>query len=189
MNRLSFSILATIVAILLLCTGVSFGKNIRDVNTLIGVKGGFIGSATFYVGDFEYGSDMSYSLGGFLDYKLGPKIFGGLSLDIHGISGVYENSVTLIDLSATIKAMVYSEGSNLTFRPEFGLGYGALGDLDPYGTSSHLLLKGGCEVVFATQGNLSYLGELMLAGSLDGGNDDVAITFGPTVLVRGGIIF
>ena len=63
------------------------------------------------------------------------------------------------------------------------------GDLDPYGTSNHLLLKGGLEMVISGEGNLSYLGEIMLIGSVDGGNDDVAITFGPTFIVRGGLIF
>lgn len=179
---------AMISILLLFMVSLGSATDIRNNQTTYGVKGGFIGSAVYYTGDREFESAMSYSVGSFLDYKLGPRMLGGLAIDIHGISDVYETNVTLFDLSATLKAMVFSESSNLTFRPQFAFGYGNLGDYD-FGTSSHLLLKAGLEIVYSSENKLSYLGEIMLIGSVDGGNDDVAITFGPALLIRGGLVF
>lgn len=167
---------------------LSSATDIRNSQTTFGVKGGIIGPCVYYVNDRDFKSAMSYSIGGFVDYKLGPKILGGLSLDFNGVSHVYEANVSLIDLSVTLKAMVFSPNSNLTFRPGFALGYGGLGDFD-FGNSSHLLLKGGLEIVYSTENRVIWLMEIMLGGSVDGGNKDYEITFGPSLLVRSGLIF
>lgn len=178
----------TFIFTLLLLVSLSSATDVRNSQTTIGVKGGIIGPCAFYVNDRDFESAMSYSIGGFVDYKLGPKILGGLSLDFLGVSHIYDENVSLIDLSATLKAMIFSPNSNLTFRPGFAIGYGSLGDFS-FGASSHLLLKGGLEVVYSTEDSVTWLVEIMLSGSVDGGNEDFAMTFGPMVYVRGGLIF
>ena len=69
------------------------------------------------------------------------------------------------------------------------LAYGAVGEIDPYAASSHLMLKGGVEAVFTTSGGTTFLAEFLVGGSVDGGNDDFSMTFGPMMYIRGGIVF
>lgn len=179
----------TATILLLLMVSLSSATDIRNAQTTYGVKGGIIGSADYYIGDQWYGSSMSYSVGGFLDYKLGPRILGGAYFDFSGVSDVYESNSTLIEIGGTLKAMVFTGNENLTIRPMMALGYGAVGEIYQYAASSHLMLKGGVETVFTTSSGTTFLGEILIGGSVDGGNDDFEMTFGPMLYVRGGMIF
>jgi len=187
-SRVPFTTQFAILLLLLLMFSTAFAGNVRDKNTVLGVKAGLITTGTWYVGDFEYEADMSYMLGGFVDYKLGPKITGGAAFNFGGFSA-YEESSIQMDIGFTIKAMVFSETSNLTFRPGFGISYGMVGKMGPYESSSYLVLHGMVEMVIATQSNMSYLAEIGLTGAPDGGNDDITMTTSPRLLIRGGIIF
>ncbi len=178
-----------IIVLFLFMIGLSSAADIRNAQTTFGVKGGIIGSADYYIGDFWYGSEMSYSFGGFLDYKLGPRILGGAYFDYSAVSDVYESNSSLIEIGGTLKAMVFTGNENLTFRPMVALGYGAVGEIDIYAASSHLMLKGGLEMVYTIPSGMSVLGEVLIGGSVDGGNDNFAMTFGPMVYVRGGLVF
>ena len=100
--------LAAFVSLFLLI-GLSSAADIRNAQTTYGVKGGIIGSADYYIGDFWYGSSMSYSVGGFLDYKLGPRFLGGVYLDFNGVSDVYESNSTLIEIGGPLKAMIFTK--------------------------------------------------------------------------------
>ena len=179
--------LATVLLVLLMYS-TAYAGNVRDKNTILGVKAGLITSGTWYVGDFEYEADMSYILGGFVDYKLGPKITGGAAFNFGGFSA-YEESGTQMDIGFTIKAMVFSETSNLTFRPGFGISYGMIGTMGPYESSSYLVLHGMVEMVIATQSSMSYLAEIGLTGAPDGGNELITMTTSPRLVIRGGLIF
>jgi len=166
----------------------AFGGDIRTKSTSYGLKAGMISPGIWYVGDFEYEPDASYTFGGFIDHQLGPKISGGVSLDIHGFSA-YEESNNLIDLGITIKAMLFSEGSQFTFRPGIGIAYGTLGKMGIYESSTYMLLKGGLEVIISTSGNISWLGEIGLFGAPTGGNDDADMYLDTGLLARAGIVF
>ena len=174
--------------VLVFLFGTASGSDVRTAETTYGVKAGFIMPGTWYVGDYEYDADMNWSIGGFVDYKLGPKIVGTGKLDIHGF-GAYEESGMLFDIGFMMRALVYSETSNLTFRPGFGISYGALGSMGPYDGTSYLMLTGTVEIVFSSQKNFSWMGEFGLVGAVDGGNDDFTATFGPGLIIRGGMLF
>ena len=169
-------------------SGAALATDVRNTPTTYGVKLGLISPGTWFVGDFEYDPDMGYSIGGFLDYKLGPKISGGIDLDLNGFNA-YETSSNLINFGITLKAILYSETSNLTFRPGIGIGYGTIGKMDIYESSSYFMLKGGVEMVYSAPGGLSWLGELALIGSPDGGNDDIEMYLGTGFLLRAGLVF
>jgi hypothetical protein len=177
-SRVPFTTQFAILLLLLMMFSTAFAGNVRDKNTVLGVKAGLITTGTWYVGE----------LGGFVDYKLGPKITGGAAFNFGGFSA-YEESSIQMDIGFTIKAMVFSETSNLTFRPGFGISYGMIGEMGPYESSSYLVLHGMVEMVIATQSNMSYLAEIGLTGAPDGGNDDITMTTSPRLLIRGGIIF
>ncbi len=167
---------------------VASAADVRNAATTYGLKGGFVSPGTWFVGDFEYDPDAGFTLGGFLDHKLGQKILGGGSLDFHRINA-YETSGMLMDFGITIKALIYSETSNMTFRPWIGISYGSLGKMDIYASSQYMILKGGVEAVFSTSGGTSWLGEIGLWGAPDGGNDDFEAYFGTGIILRGGIVF
>ena len=187
--RTRFLTAATLfVTIVLFANSGIRATNVRVAETTYGVKLGLISPGTWFVGDFEYDPDMGYSLGGFLDHKLAPKLTGGLDLDISKFSA-YETSSNLINFGITLKAILFSETSDFTFRPGIGIGYGSLGKMDIYESSSYFMLKGGVEVVYITQGGTSWLGELSLIGSPDGGNDDIEMYLGTGFLIRAGLVF
>ncbi len=184
--------LALILA-LIFVAGTASGKGFRDKSTVFGLKAGFITSGTVYVGngvDFDFETDGSYSLGGFLDYKLGPKFLGGLTVDIHNISA-FDESETLLNLGVTRTALIYSETSKLTFRPGISLGYGSVGGIEGAGveSSQYFTVGGLVEVVYSMPGGLSWLGEVAIYAGPSGGNSDFSITYGPLFLIRGGIAF
>ena len=181
----------TIILALIFVAGTAYGNGFRNKTTVFGIKGGLITSGTVYVEDiFDFNTDGSYSLGGFLDYKLGPKFLGGLAVDIHNISA-FDESETLLNLGVTLKAMIYSETSSVTFRPGISLGYGSVGGIEGAGveSSQYFTVGGLVEVVYSMPGGLSWLGEVAIYAGPSGGNSDFSITYGPLFLIRGGIAF
>lgn len=183
----------TIILVLIFVAGTAYGKGFKNKTTVFGLKGGLITSGTVYVGngvDFDFETDGSYSFGGFLDYKLAPKFLGGLTVDIHNISA-FDESKTMLNLGATLKAMIYSETSNVMFRPGISLGYGSLGAIEAVGveSSQYFNVGGFVEVVYSMPGGLSWLGEAAIYAGPSGGNSDYTITFGPMFLIRGGVAF
>lgn len=182
-------ILTTLIIFAAMIPVNSSATDVRTATTTYGLKVGLTSPGTWYVGDFEYDPDMSYSFGGFLDYKLGPKISGGAALNFHGISA-YETSNFMLDLGITIKALLYKETSDFTFRPGIGISYGSLGKMDIYAATNYMLLKGTLEVIYTPAGsNISWLGDIGLWGAPNGGNDDFEAYFDAGLILRGGIIF
>lgn len=176
------------LTIAMLFSSQLFAQSVREKGTVLGVKAGLIGSGTLYVEDFAYETEASFSLGGFVDYQLSPKLYGGLSLDMDQISA-FDETKMIYNFGMTLKALVYGQSSKLTFRPGFGLAYGAvsaIGDLD---NSSYFTVNGFLELVIPTEGNLSWLIEVAFYGAPSGGNAALDITFGPMIRLRGGLIF
>lgn len=158
---------------------------------LFGIKGGIITPGTVYLNDnFEIDTDLSYSVGGFLDYRLAPKLTGGLAIDFNNIS-LFEVSNTLLDMGFTLKALVGSNTGRITFKPGigFGFGLGISSDLEDVEGSKYFTGRAITEVAIALRGKTSLLIEGNLYFSPAGGNDEYDITFGPMFLIRGGFAF
>lgn len=188
MRKMVMRLITFAIGVLLIDLNSSFAADVRNASSIYGLKAGIVSPGTWFVGDFEYDPDMGYSLGGFLDYKLGPKITGGGYIDVHRISA-YETSNSLFDLGVTIKAIIYSQTSSFTFKPGIGIGYGTLGKMDIYASTTYMVLKGYVDIVYSTPGSVSWLGEIGLWGSPNGGNDDFEAYFGTGLILRGGIVF
>ncbi len=118
-------ILVILVLLIVFSASFAWGENFRDKGTVYGFKVGLISPGSIDVEDFSDDGDMSYSLGGFVDYALAEKIYGGISLDLHNMS-FYDESKIMYDISGTLKAKIFSETSNLTFRPGIAIGYGGI---------------------------------------------------------------
>lgn len=162
----------------------------QEKTTHFGIKGGLLTSGEVTVdGLGTVDTDASYSIGGFVDYEVSPKLLGTLSLDMHSLKAEGE-SETLMDLSAGFKVLIQSEGSNVSFRPYVTLGYGRLGDIDEFiEASQYMLIKAGLEVVFASESSVSFLGDVSMLTAPTGGNADFEASYGPAFLIRGGVLF
>jgi hypothetical protein len=130
---------------------------------------------------------MSFHLGGFVDYKLGPKISGGLVLNFSNFSYRDESS-NMLEAGFIIKAWLYGEDSNITFTPGFGISYGRLGSNDYVDGSDFFIINGLVDMIIGME-NFDLLLELGITGSPTGGNDDWDMSYGPGFFFRGGIIF
>lgn len=170
----------------LLVAVVSSPLSAQEMETQYGLKAGVFTPGCIYVDDFDcIDGEVSYSVGGFLDYALSPRLFGGLALDVHDVSAeAAEDSETLVNLAMTLKANI--PGDALTFRPGFALGYGRV-DLETE-TSQHLTIQGLIDLVFPRPG-MSFLVEVSVYASPAGGTDCCDVTFGPGGTLRAGIIF
>lgn len=158
-------------------------------STTVGLKAGLITSGTIYVEDGEFDSDASYSIGGFLDYRLAPKLFGGISVDAHNISAFDEEKM-LVDAELTLKALVAGATGRVAVRPGLGIGYGTVGAISGVAESSqYLTVRGFAEVLVPLGARSAWLGEVAVLAGPSGGNSDLDITFGPMLLVRGGFVF
>jgi hypothetical protein len=181
-----------LVLVILLVAGSLAAQDFRSKGTVLGIKGGLVLPGTVYIEDFSDDGDISFSLGGFADYALAEKLYGGISLDFHNMS-VWDESKIMYDISFVLKAKIFSENSPMTFRPGFSVGYGGIPSFEADGydvdASSYFVVKGMVEAVMPTSSNLSWLIEAAIIGAPAGGNSDYDVTFGPGFLLRGGIVF
>ncbi|MFO7915221.1 MAG: hypothetical protein R6U43_05970 [Candidatus Krumholzibacteriales bacterium] len=185
-----FRTIRVAVICLIFLSALSAGALSADVRTkemTAGFKAGLINPGTFWVGDYDSDSDLSYHIGGFMDYKLGPRISGGLVLNFSNFS-YRDDSSNMLELGFMIKAWLFSEESNLTFTPGFGISYGHLGDNGYVDASDFLIINGLVDMIIGME-TYDLLLELGITGSPTGGNDDWDMSYGPGFFFRGGMIF
>ena len=129
-----------------------------ELRSFKGFKFGLSTPGTFWIDDFSFDGDMSYSVGGFYDYALSPKMTGGIELDIDGLS--YEAiSGTMINIALALKATIGNPDAKTLWRPGFFIGYGytSIDDLDE---SAQFFNVGGLlELVFVSEKSLERLGK------------------------------
>lgn len=175
------------LAILILLSASSLYADVREKETTGGFKVGLISPGTFWVGDHDSDSDMSYHFGGFIDYKLGPKISGGLAANLSNFS-YRDDSSNMMEIGFLIKAWVFKEGSALTFTPAFGISYGRLGSNEWVDASDFFIINGLVDIIIGME-SYDLLVELGITGSPTGGNEDWDMSYGPGFFLRGGIVF
>lgn len=174
----------TLLALLVSATSVQAQA---DKPTIFGVKAGVVGPGCVYVDDSDcFDSSVSYSLGGFVDTRLGEKLLGGIALDLHNGSSADSDFEELIyDLSLNLKADL---GETTTFRPGFGLGY-ARSDVEGE-TLQAMTVRALLEVILPSSGQgPNWLGEVALYASPAGGTECCDVTWGPGFYLRGGVVF
>lgn len=178
---------ALCLSMVILLSAGSLSADVREKETTAGFKAGLISPGTFWVGEADSDSDISYHFGGFTDYKLGPKISGGLVVNASNFSYRDESS-NMIELGFMIKAWVFKDESNLTFTPGFGISYGRLGSNDFVDASDYFIINGLVDMIIGME-NYDLLVELGITGAPVGGNDDWDMSYGPGFFVRGGMVF
>lgn len=185
--RIPITNLAIFLIAILVLAGTALGQ---EGTSKWGIKLGLVSPGEVTIEDLgSDDGDMSYSVGGFLDYQLAPRLFGGISLDLHNAK-YGDESETLMDFSVALKAMVSDPAATTKIRPLLALGYGAMSAVseDADGTK-YFLVKAGTEIVMERPGSSSWLIEIALFAAPSGGNSDADVTFGPGFLLRGGLLF
>lgn len=167
---------------------IPYGITMRKKSTVFGVKGGLIAPGSVELDGDVYDTDSGFSLGAFLDYKLSPKVCGGVFFDLDQLTSENE-SVNFIDIGLMLKALIYKRTGNLTLKPGLGFGYGILPSVDDIGSTTYLTIKASAEIVASTHRSFSWLGEIAIFGAPWGGNDLYDTAINGLVLIRGGILF
>ena len=133
----------------------------------------------------EVGTDLSPSLGGFVDYGFGP-ISAGLYADVHGLTGEFDDREYMLDLGGAIKAQLGSSGSKAYLRPGIGVGYGTV---DVGDGAQFLTARGTIEVVIPQAGGFGWMFEGGAYMAPMGDADGTDVEFGPGLLLRAGVVF
>ena len=120
--------------------------------------------------------------------KLGPKISGGIVGALNNFSGDYDSAM-MFEFGFLLKAWINPEGSNIVFRPGFGISYGALGEMGDIESSGFLVLNALGELVVMKENGLNWVISLGITGAPTGGNDDFDMSYGPGFFLRGGLEF
>ncbi|MBU8922340.1 MAG: hypothetical protein KOO63_11040 [Bacteroidales bacterium] len=187
MMRLS-KLIALVSLLAMVVVSPAMAYDFLERETTINVQIGLLSPGTFWVEGREFETDLSFSFSGGLDYKLGPKISGGVVGGFSNFSG-YDDSASMIELGFMIKAWIQQDGSNLLFRPGFGISYGKLGAIGPADSSGYLIINGTFELVILTEKNFNWLIMAGITGAPAGGNDEFEMTYGPGFILRGGVAF
>ncbi|MBN2183894.1 MAG: hypothetical protein JW746_01050 [Candidatus Krumholzibacteriota bacterium] len=177
-----------VMVLSVLWASASLAEEFMEKTTTFNFQAGFISPGTFWVDDYDADTDMSYSLSAGLDYKLGPKISGGLLTNISNF-GYEDASSTMFEFGFSLKAWIKPENTNIIFRPGFGLCYGALSSNDYVDSAGFFIIHGTVEAIFPMENGINWLAMIGITGSPTGGNDDFEMSYGPGFIMRGGVAF
>ena len=154
-------------------------------DVVLGVRAGVVDIGGFESDDGTLETDLSPSIGGFVDYGFGP-IAAGLYADVHGLTGEFDDREYMLDVGAALKAQLGSSGSRAYLRPGIGVGYGTV---DVGDGATFLTTRGTIEVVIPQAGGFGWSFEAGAYWAPTGSADDVDLEFGPGLILRAGVIF
>lgn len=162
---------------------------------VVGIKLGFVNGATFRLNytDSATGSVKAHSRAGvmgglFFDMHISQSSSISFATDIIDIV-VNNDREKFLDLSLAFKHRISSPEAAMILRPAVGAGLGYMADINFLKASSYLTLKAYCEMLIRTERPHSYLLELGVVGSPNGGNSRIDVHITPMVYMRVGIVY
>ncbi len=176
--------------LVILLTGLSYGGDPLEKSTSFGLKAGLISPGTQKIDDEKYSSSISLSFGASIDKKFGERTFWGAAVDFSGFRTRGETNL-MESLCITFKESFDVGDNDVTLRPGVGLGFAYIFEslIDGEGII-HFFLMGTIEVIYPVRSGISMLGEINLIAAPSGETDDEKkASFGPGIIVRGGILF
>jgi hypothetical protein len=201
----SLTFIFLVVFIFLFMVGSSLGQTGSKSKSVFGIKCGLLDGNTFKLSEVRNGSgsyDGAYKesgLGGgfFLDIPVGRRFYAGFSIEVQSIkiltaqNGIplSDDSKRLLEVGANFKFKMPVRRTPIIFKPGIELGLGILSDAPVIGNSRYLIFKTFLETVLMTGKRIGFLGEIGFWSVLKGGNDEYNITMGPTLMLRGGMVF
>ena len=137
-------------------------------------------------------SDAGITGGIFFDQKVFRPIWAGMSIDYYQVRkdiGFYENpSAGALNLALRLSLRSRSADGKWVIRPGVASGVALLGEVFSMSTTQHWTLKPFVEIVYYVSPKVGLITEMGVFSTLQGGNDDVDITTGPSVTIRFGLL-
>jgi hypothetical protein len=183
--------IVAIASVLLWLTGVPVSAQIgpwTKSNTKVGVKLGMLYSSHFRVDGVSNETGIGISGGVVFDIPVVRRVISGLTLDLHDIH-VFEARKKLLDISLPVKYVFAFPEQHWELRPMMAAGFGYLTQVDFLERTTYLTIKGGLEAVFHTDTRYSLILDFLVLSMPTGGNRDNKVTYGPTLIIRGGFIY
>lgn len=155
-------------------------------DVLFGLRAGVVDVDCFETDAGCVDADLSPSLGAFVDYEVLGPLSTGLYLDVHGLTGDFDDREYMLDVGAALKAQLGGRSSRAFLRPGVGVGYGTV----DVGDGAQLLTtRATLEVIVPQAGGMSWMfeggGYMAPMGDANGGD----VEFGPGLLLRAGVVF
>ena len=154
-------------------------------DVVFGLRAGVVDLAGIDSDAGSVDTDLSPSIGGFVDYGFGP-ISAGLYADVHGLTGDFDDREYMLDLGGALKAQLGSSGSKAYLRPGIGVGYGTV---DVGDGAQFLTTRGTIEVVIPQAGGFGWMFEGGAYFAPMGDADGEDVEFGPGLILRAGVVF
>ena len=165
------------------------------IDTNFGIKAGVMTDATLDFKakntqntNFELDTQQSYSLGAFVQMPLYNRFKTILSLDYHRLGDVGKSEVILAAQAGARYDYETAHG-RFAIRPGIAFGYGYMGDTRDSEEGNLILMNISNEFIVYAESGLGFILEIGGLWNLSGSNDDYDIEGGPTMLVRGGLMF
>ena len=172
-----------------LASGQAISAQEADDGATYGLKAGLFSPGCVYVDDSDcFDASVSFSIGGFVDTRLGEKLLGGVSLDLNNVESADSDfEEILLDVAVNLKADLSDPSSSVRFRPGIGFGY-ARASVDDE-TLQALTIRALVEALFPSESGRTWIAELGVYAAPAGGTECCDVTWGPGVHLRGGLIF
>ena len=154
----------------------------------VGVKLGMLYSSHFRVDGVSNETGIGISGGVLFDIPVVRRVISGLALDLHDIH-VFEERKKLFDINLPVKYVFAFEEQKWELRPMAAVGFGYQTQVNVLERTTYLTIKGGFEAVFHTDTRSSLILDFLVLSMPTGGNRDHRVTYGPTLIIRGGIIY
>lgn len=156
--------------------------------TKLGLKLGIVYSSHLRVDGVSHETGIGISGGVVFDIPVVRRVISGLGMDLHDIH-VFEARKKMLDISLPVKYMFAFPEQHWELRPMAAVGFGYLTKVDFLERTTYLTIKGGLEAVFHTDTRYSLILDFLVLSMPTGGNHDNKVTYGPSLIIRGGFIY
>ena len=153
-----------------------------------GFKAGLINKTTFLIDNIEYESKFGLTAGVFFDVALIRKTKLSFAFDFHDIN-VMNDRQWMIDVSVGLKPTIYNERGRTAIKPGIAGGFGYMFDVGKIESTTYITIKYLTEFMFLVDEKYSYLIEFSVMDTFNGGNNDIDVSFNPSVSLRLGVMY
>ncbi|MEW6050043.1 MAG: hypothetical protein AB1644_03150 [Candidatus Zixiibacteriota bacterium] len=153
---------------------------------------GFLGSGTGHINSQEQSLIPGFTFGAGMDFRIRPHWYWGVGFDVHRVYP-FEIGQHMLDVSLGVKYMQIGKQSKVAFRPSLFFGYGRLAvvrtiDTTYLNPADFITFKGSLEVIFFSDMAAAFFAEVGVFEAFEGWDGRNRIRFGPTALLRAGVM-
>jgi hypothetical protein len=153
---------------------------------LFGIKAGLVHEGTVRLNGEEKATKLGLSGGVFFDVPVTAWSMLGISADVHSFQALSRGQA-LLDIGLAVKIPAYLKKAEMALKPGAAVGFAHLAQISYLEASDYLSLKVFFEAVFYTKKKYAWTGEFAVYYLATGGNSEYDVTWGPVVMLRGGV--